>query len=70
MLLAARAMGYGTCWCGCYPSEPRTENVKAVLGCTSVPVAIVALGVPDECPDARGFYDGRGRAERHARTFF
>lgn len=57
MLLAARAMGYGTCWCGCYPSEPRTENVKAVLGCASVPVAIVALGVPDECPDARGFYD-------------
>ena len=57
MLLAARAMGYGTCWCGCYPSEPRTDNVKAVLGCASVPVAIVALGVPDECPDARGFYD-------------
>ena len=57
MLLAARAMGYGTCWCGCYPSEPRTENVKTVLGCASVPVAIVALGVPDECPDARGFYD-------------
>ena len=57
ILLQATALGYGTCWCGCYPSEPRTSNVRAVLGCESVPVAIVAVGMPDEAPAQKGFYD-------------
>ena len=57
ILLQALDLGYGTCWCGCYPSEPRTSLVKEVLGCDSVPVAIVAVGVADESPAAKGFYD-------------
>lgn len=57
ILLSATAMGYGTCWCGCYPSQPRTDLVQKTLHCDSVPVAIIALGVPDEAPAAKGFYD-------------
>ncbi len=57
ILLQALDLGYGSCWCGCYPSEPRTSLVKEVLGCEGVPVAIVAVGVADESPAAKGFYD-------------
>ena len=57
ILLAARGMGYGTCWCGCYPTQPHTDDVKKAIGCDSVPVGIVAVGVPDEEPAAKGFYD-------------
>lgn len=88
MLLAARAMGYGTCWCGCYPSEPRTENVKAVLGARPCPWRSSPSGCRTNAPTRGAFTtlngsglsdgrtntatntDGRGRAERHARTFF
>ena len=57
ILLAAADMGLGTCWCGCYPAEPRTSEVQKVLGVTSVPVALIAVGVPDEAPAQKGFYD-------------
>ena len=57
ILLAAADMGLGTCWCGCYPVADRAEGVKKVIGTEGVPVAIVAVGVPDEAPAARGFYD-------------
>ena len=57
ILLQALDYGYGTCWCGCYPTQPRTDDVQKVLGTQAVPVAIVAIGVPDESPAAKGFYD-------------
>ena len=57
ILLAAADMGLGTCWCGCYPAEPRTSEVQKVLGVTSVPVALIAVDVPDEAPAQKGFYD-------------
>lgn len=57
ILLLAADMGLGTCWCGCYPAEPRTSAVKEVLGVSSVPVALIAVGVPDEAPAQKGFYD-------------
>ena len=57
ILLQATDLGYGTCWCGCYPVADRAEGVKKVIGTEGVPVAIVAVGVPDEAPAARGFYD-------------
>ena len=57
LLLQALDLGYGTCWCGCYPVADRAEGVKKVIGTEGVPVAIVAVGVPDEAPAARGFYD-------------
>lgn len=57
ILLQALDLGYGTCWCGCYPSEPRTSLVREVLGCESIPVAIIAVGKADESPAAKGYYD-------------
>ena len=57
ILLQALDLGYGTCWCGCYPVADRAEGVKKVIVTEGVPVAIVAVGVPDEAPAARGFYD-------------
>ena len=57
LLLQAAALGYGTCWCGCWPLEDRAEAVREVLGARSVPVALIAVGVPDEDPPARGFYE-------------
>ena len=57
ILLAAKELGYGTCWCGCYPLEKRVEDMKQILDVSSVPFAVVAIGEADESPDARGFLD-------------
>ena len=57
LLLRAADLGYGTCWCGCWPREERVEAVREVLGAKSVPMALIAVGVPDEDPPARGFYE-------------
>lgn len=55
LLLQAVALGYGACWCGCWPS-PRVSAIQDILGARSVPTALIAVGVPDEDPPARGFY--------------
>lgn len=55
LLLQAVALGYGACWCGCWPS-PRVSKLQDILGTQSVPAALIAVGVPDEDPPARGFY--------------
>ena len=57
LLLQALELGYGSCWCGCYPALERVEKLQKILGVSSLPVAIVAVGVPDEHPDARGYFD-------------
>lgn len=57
ILLAAKELGYGTCWCGCYPLANRVEAMQKVLQVTSVPLAVIALGEADENPAARGFLD-------------
>ena len=57
ILLAAAELGYGTCWCGVYPQEERIAAVREIIGVESVPFAVVALGVADEAPAARGYYD-------------
>ena len=57
LLLQAQALGYGTCWCGCWPLEDRAQAVREVIGAQSVPVGLIAVGVPDEDPPARGFYE-------------
>ena len=56
LLLQAAALGYGTCWCGCWPAADRTEGVRDVLNTGAVPTALIAVGVPDEAPAARGAY--------------
>ena len=55
LLLQAVDLGYGACWCGCWPN-PRLSVIQEILHTQSVPVAIIAVGVPDEEPRARGFY--------------
>lgn len=57
LLLQAKALGYGTCWCGCWPSLERVPAIQEILGTQSIPAAMIAVGVPDEEPLARGFYD-------------
>ena len=56
LLLQAVDLGCGACWCGCWPS-PRAAAIQEILNTQSVPVALVAVGVPDESPAARGHYD-------------
>ena len=59
ILLEAVSLGLGACWCGVYPKEQRIGEVKSILGLEpeSVPFCIIAIGVPDEEPKARGFYE-------------
>ncbi len=51
MLLAACALGYGTCWVGAF----RDEEVKKVLNIPPEvrPVAIIPIGKPAESPSPR-----------------
>jgi nitroreductase len=51
MVLAARSLGYGTCWIGAFAPD----KVKALCGVPSESEVVVclALGVPDEAPAAR-----------------
>ena len=56
LLLQASALGHGACWCGCWPLEDRAAAVRDVLEAQSIPVALIAVGEPDEDPPARGFY--------------
>ena len=58
ILLQAVAMGLGTCWCAVYPNEKRVSQFKELLGIENgIPYCVIAIGVPDEQPEARGFYD-------------
>ena len=57
ILLSAKALGYGTCWCGVYPHEHVVQAMKEIVGVDSTPFNIIALGVADDEPAARGFYD-------------
>lgn len=57
ILLAAKELGYGTCWCGCYPLAHRVEEMKKILDVSSIPLAVIAVGKAEETPAARGFFD-------------
>ena len=57
ILLAAKELGYGTCWCGCYPLEHRVAEMQKILDVSSIPLAVIAVGKAEESPDARGFFD-------------
>jgi len=57
LVLAATALGYGTCWIATYESRP-VEFIQQVKTELEIPenmdiVVLVALGVPDEAPSAR-----------------
>ena len=59
LLLEAVNLGYGACWCGIYPSlqGEKLEKIQQLLGTDEIPVALVTVGVPDEEPNRRGYYD-------------
>jgi len=52
-------MGLGTCWCGVFPNEDRIKGVRKVLGLdeSCLPFNVIAVGVPDENPEPRGFFE-------------
>lgn len=51
LLLAATALGFGTCWIGAF----REEEVRKIVNCppNMRPVALVPVGYPAESPPAR-----------------
>ncbi len=57
ILLAAKELGYGTCWCGCYPLAHRVKEMQKILEVGSIPLAVIAVGKSQESPAARGFLD-------------
>ena len=59
ILLQAAAMGLGSCWCGVYPKEPLMKNISEILGLPEgeLPFCLIAAGVSDESPEARGKYE-------------
>lgn len=58
MLLEAVGLGYGTCWCGFYPVMERVAKLQTLLEIRdATPLAVIALGVPDEAPAMRGHYE-------------
>ena len=57
ILLAATDSGYGSCWCGIYPRAERVELFRKTLNLTSTPLGLVIIGVADESPEPRGYYD-------------
>lgn len=58
LMLQATELGYGSCWSALYPYGERYSVVAGILGIRdTVPFSLVALGVADEAPERRGFYD-------------
>jgi nitroreductase len=59
ILLEAVSMGLGTCWCGVYPKADRMASLAALLSIAEpkIPFNVIAVGVPDEAPEQRGFFE-------------
>ena len=59
ILLEAVSLGLGTCWCGVYPNEDRMASLAGLLHITDpkIPFNVIAIGVPDENPEQRGFFE-------------
>ena len=59
IVLEAWEMGIGSCWCGIYPVESRTNGAVEFLGLPEgvVPFCAIPLGYPAENPAAKGFYN-------------
>ncbi len=57
MLLESLELGYGSCWCGLYPSKDRVNDFKREFSLESIPVALVVVGKANDKPEARGFYE-------------
>jgi nitroreductase len=58
ILLAATGLGLGACWLGVHPRKDRIDNLSSFFGLPGniIPVSLISLGWPDECPPARTCY--------------
>jgi nitroreductase len=59
ILLAAPALGLGTCWLGCHPYDDRKRSIREILG---IPqeieiLSLLAVGHPAEDKEPRTQYD-------------
>ncbi|MCL2487286.1 MAG: nitroreductase family protein [Oscillospiraceae bacterium] len=59
ILLQAAALGLGTCWCGVYPRTDRMASIAELFSITApkIPFCVIAVGLPDEAPERRGFFE-------------
>jgi nitroreductase len=59
ILLAAAALGLGTCWLGTYPDPERVEGVRRIFAIPHgiVPFAVVAVGHPARKPAPADRFD-------------
>jgi len=59
ILLEAVSMGLGTCWCGVYPKEQLITSIRNLFNIpeTKIPFNVIAIGIPDESPVKRGFFE-------------
>ncbi len=58
LLLAATALGIGSCWLGIHPRRERMDGIRALfdLPASIIPVSGIALGYPEEGKEARTRY--------------
>ena len=59
ILLEAVSMGLGACWCGVYPRDDRIALFREFFDILEpkIPFNVIAIGVPDEEPKKRGFFE-------------
>jgi len=59
ILLEAVSMGLGACWCGIYPKDERIAAFRESFNIhePKIPFCVIAIGVPDEAPERRGFFE-------------
>ena len=58
ILLQATELGYGSCWSAVYPDDDRCALFTEALDIRdAVPFCVIGIGVADEHPERRGFYD-------------
>lgn len=58
ILLEARELGIGSCWCGVYPVEKRVEAIRNLFDIPDsfTPFSVIALGYPAESKSANNRY--------------
>lgn len=58
ILLAARALGLGSCWLGVHPRPERMEGIKTLFSLPNsiIPMCAISLGWPAEEPEPRTRY--------------
>ena len=58
ILLAANALGLGSCWLGIHPRRNRMDGIRSQFSLPDhiIPAAGIALGWPDGTPEARTRY--------------